>query len=129
MLVTYDEQAEFLGLKPGTDKQLLEDLLVETQAFFEKAVGRSSVPYGLALTRTEIHEGGQWSSVLTLDYPIATVTSIGVGRDVAFPDETITPSNTSMVVWQAGNRDLIRVDGGYWRGWSPSWVKVVYNTL
>jgi hypothetical protein len=128
-LVTYDEQADFLDIPAGTDKELIEDLLAQTTALFEKQVGRTSAPFGPAQTgRIEIHQGDPGSAVLTLDYPIASITSIGVGRDVALPDETITPSDTSMVVWQVGQPEIARVDGGYWHRWYPTWVKVVYNT-
>lgn len=128
-LVTYDEAAEFLGVPSGTDKQLIEDLLAQTTALFENEVGRSNAPYGAAQTgRTEIIEASPGSSIITLDYPIASITSIVSGRDVAFPDETITPSDTSTVIWQVGSRTLARVDGGYWNRWTPTWVKVVYNT-
>jgi hypothetical protein len=93
-------------------------------------VGRSNAPFGTALTaRTEVHQGDSGSAVLTLDYPIASITSIGIGRSVTVPDETIIPTDTNAVLWQPGTRDLIRVDGGYWRGWyHPTWVQVVYNT-
>jgi hypothetical protein len=129
-LVTYDEQQQYLDIPVGADKELIEDLIAETQALFEKEAGRSHAPFGAAQTgRIEIHPGDAGSSILTLDYPIATITSIGVGRDVAVPDETITPADTTTVVWTVGSRELYRVDGGYWRGWYPTWVKVVYNTV
>jgi hypothetical protein len=130
VLVTYDEQREFLDIPSGKDKQLIEDLIAETVTLFEKEVGRSAAPYvGAQTGRVEIHQASAGSNTLTLDYPIATVTSIVVGRDVALPDETILPADPTTVVWRAGERELVRVDGGYWRRWSPAWVKVVYNTL
>ncbi len=129
-LVTYDDQAQYLGIPSGTDKQLLEDLLVQAQSLFENEVGRSNAPYGLpaGTVRTEVREGYPGSNILTLDYPIAAITSIGIGTDAAFPTETITPSDTSTVVWGVGTRNIYRVDGGYWQRWVPSWVKVVYTT-
>lgn len=128
-LVTYDEQRLFLDLPAGTDQTVIQDLLTETITLFEKEVGRTTAPFSAALTaRTEIHQPSEGSRILTLDYPIASVTSIALGRDVNAPDETILPGDATTVVWQAGDRDLIRVDGSYWRGWYPRWVKVVYNT-
>jgi hypothetical protein len=128
-LVTYDEQADFLDIPAGTDKELIEDLLAQTTALFERETGRSNAPFSAAITgRTEIHEGSAGSSVLTLDYPIASVTSIGVGRDVSLPDEVLLPTDPSLVVWRVGERDLIRTDGGVWRRFRQRWVKVVYNT-
>src|SRR5215216_1663734 len=99
-LVTYDEQIQFLGLAEGTDEDLIGSLLEETQALFERETGRSLAPFGVAQTgRTEIHAVGGGSTVLTLDYPIASVTSIVSGRDVALPDETILPTDTTTVVY------------------------------
>ena len=129
-LVDYDEQVSFLDLPSGTDKELIEDLLVQTTALFEKECGRSSAPFSGALTgRVEIQEALSGSGVLTLDYPIATVTSIASGVDVATPDELLSAPFTGSVIYQVGSRDLIRVDGGVWRRFSPRWVKVTYNTL
>ena len=128
-LVTYDEQWAFLGLGSHEDKALIEDLLVQTTALFEKECGRGTAPFSAAQTgRIEIHEGSTGSAVLTLDYPIAAVTSIVSGLDVLTPDETFSPPLASQVAWQVGSRDLVRVDGGVWRRWTPRWVKVVYNT-
>jgi hypothetical protein len=129
-LVEVDEQQLFMGLTAGTDDDLLDALIAETQALFENEIGRSGSPFGAAITgRTEIHQAGSGSTVLSLDYPIASITSIVAGRDVALPDETILAADTTIVVWQAGSRELYRVDGGYWQRWNPTWVKVVYTTL
>ena len=129
-LVELEEACRFLGIDEGTADDLIEELLASVQSLFEKEVGRSLAPYGTAQTaRTEIHEGHINSSVLTLDYPISTVTSIGLGLDVAVPDETLIPASAASVVWRVGGRDLIRTDGGVWRRTLPRWVKVVYNTL
>jgi len=129
-LVTYDEAADYLGLLPGTDKQLITDLISQAQALFENQVGRVSAPFGPALPgRIEIHQGDPGSALLQLDYPIDTITSIGIGIDVNSPDVAITPSDTSTVVWEQGGRSLVRTDGGYWNHWAPTWVRVVYDTM
>ena len=129
-LVTYGELCDFLGIEFGTDRKYLEPLLAKTTALFEKACGRSSAPFTLTglTARTEILRADPWSTMLSLDYPIATITSIAVGRDVAAPDETLLPADATSVVWLAGGRDITRTDGGYWGRTSPVWVKVVYDT-
>jgi hypothetical protein len=128
-IVEVDEQLEFMGLPAGTDEDLLESLIASTQTLFENETGRELAPFGVAQTdRIEIHEGDSYSSVLILDYPIASITSIVVGRDVANPYESLSPSDATLVVWEVGGRKLTRVDGGYWRTIYPSWVKVVYTT-
>ena len=128
-LVEYDEMYTFLDVPNGTNPELVEPLVDEVTALFEKECGRSAAPFGPAQTgRIEIHQAGAGSTVLTLDYPIASITSIVSGRDVALPDETILPSDAATVVWQVGSRELYRVGGGYWQRWTPTWVKVVYNT-
>jgi len=129
-LVLYEEACEFLDLEPGTDSVLLTGLIAEATSLFEKACGRDTAPFGAPITgRVEIKEADPGSRTLWLDYPIASITSIVSGQNVAAPDETITPADTTQVVWYAGNRSIIRTDGGMWRRWSPRWVKVVYNTL
>jgi hypothetical protein len=119
----------YLGIDVGTDQEVLEPLLDEVTALFEKACGRESAPFGAAQTgRTEIIQGDPWSKLIYLDYPIATITSIGVGLDVAVPDEVMVPASAASVVWIAGRNDILRSDGGYWARYSPTLVKVVYNT-
>jgi hypothetical protein len=129
-LVEYDEQREFLGLKSGEDEEVIELLLEQITKLFEIQCGRDAAPFAGALTnRTEIHEAFSGATRIWLDYPISTVTSIALGRDVNAPDETLSPTDATLVVWRVGGRDLIRTDGGVWRRNYPRWVKVVYNTL
>jgi hypothetical protein len=128
-LVSYEEACGFLGIPSGTDTVVVTELLVEAQSLFEKACGRDRAPFSAPLTgRIEILEPDSGSRTLWLDYPIGTITSIALGQNVAAPDETLNPADTSQVVWYVGNRSLIRTDGGLWRRWAPRWAKVVYNT-
>lgn len=128
-LVDVEEAQRFLGVTAGTDDDLIGELLASVQSLFENEVGRALAPFSAAQTGyTEILSGGSWSTVLTLAYPIAAVTSVVLGLDVSAPTETLIPASASSVVWRVGGRDLIRTDGGYWRKTSPKYVKVVYNT-
>ena len=128
-LVEYEAQCEFMGIPVGTDMELILGLLSSTQALFEKGCGREGAPFGPAIAaRTEIRQGDPGASRFYLDYPIASVTSIAVGVNIAVPDETITPTDTTKVIWQVGDRYITRVDGSVWRRGSDRWVKVVYAT-
>lgn len=128
-LVLYEEEREFLGLPSGTDVVLISSLLDEATLLFEKSCGRDKAPFASPITgRIEIHEPYAWSTRLWLDYPILTITSIVLGRDVANPDETLNPADPTKVVWRVGEQELVRTDGGVWKRYWPSWTKVVYNT-
>jgi hypothetical protein len=129
-LVNLPDLYDFLGLEYGTDIKFFEPTLAQVTTLFEKACGRERAPFGGPFTnRAEIVRADPWSSLVYLDYPIDTITSIGVGLDVSAPDETLTPGSATSVVWVAGSREIMRTDGGYWGRSSPRWVKVVYNTL
>lgn len=129
-LVEYGELSTFLGVAEGTpDQELLEALLAQSIALFEKTCGRERAPFSDSLTgRIEIILADPWSTRLDLDYPIASITSIVVGLDVSAPDETLVPGAATSVVWYAGRREIIRTDGGFWGHARPRWVKVVYST-
>jgi hypothetical protein len=148
-LVDYEEQRSLLKLDPGTDEAFIGDLLDEATALFEGQCGRTKCPFSKAIpARVEILDARPGSNQLWLDYPIAVVSSIALGRNVEAPDETLAPANADQVVWRAGERILTRTDGGLWeanspllsfarggawpdpqcRARGPSWVKVVYDT-
>lgn len=142
-LVEYEEQRLYMALSAGQDEALLGDLLSATTRVFEKSVGRELCPYGKAqLGRAEVIDPIAGSRKLWLDYPIQQVTAIALGRDVNAPDETLSPTDAARVVWRVGQRIITRTDGGVWRsgyygdrtggaqwrGASPRWVKVTYDT-
>jgi hypothetical protein len=129
-LVEYEEARDFLELDDDSDIELIESLIASVTSLFEKECGREAAPFSAALTaRTEIIEAEPGARRIWLDYPIASIASIVLGRDVNAPDETLTPADATQVVWRVGSRYLMRTDGGVWRRDYPRWVKVVYNTL
>jgi hypothetical protein len=136
-LASVDDLALLLGLTEA-QAELGEDLLTQlldgAEALFEAETGRGDVPFAAAATgRVEILEARR-SRRLWLDYPIATVTAIALGADVSTPSETLAPADATKVVWRAGERAIVRVDGGVWSTTcrpfeaAPSFVKVTYNT-
>jgi hypothetical protein len=136
-LASVDDLALLLGLTEAQaelGEDLLTQLLDAAEALFEAETGRGDVPFAAAATgRVEILEARR-SRRLWLDYPIATVTAIALGADVSTPSETLAPADATKVVWRAGERGIVRVDGGLWSTTcrpfeaAPSFVKVTYNT-
>ena len=127
-LVTAAEFADYLGL-PVLDATAAL-LLDQVEAVFEAECGRSDRPFAAAATaeRTERHDG-TGTSRLYVDYPIATLTSVKLGVEVANPTETLDVADQTKLLWQSGERLLERIDGGVFgqrRTWSK-YVTVVYT--
>lgn len=150
-LATAEALALLLGLTEtaaAAQEDLLELLLEGAEGLFEAETDRSDTPFRTAQTaRVEIQEAVTGPK-LWLDYPIAAVTAIALGVDVANPSETLDATVATQVVWRVGQRILTRTDGGLWSAsgggavlsWArggplvpddveprPSFVQVTYN--
>lgn len=129
VLVSPQAMQDFLGIGAGTDAEVLQQLIAATQAAFEREAGRTRVPFQDAATgRTEVH-AGTGSTLLVLDYPIAALTSVKLGFNASAPDETLSVSDPTVLVFGLGERTLERVDGGLFGEYGrPRSVHVTYNT-
>ena len=126
--VSRQEVQDFLRVTDQGERQVLEILITDLEALFNKLVGRSAAPFAAALTaRTEIHDGTGKSPVW-VDYPVATVTTVVLGRDVASPAETIDPTDVDKLIWQVGSRRLRRPFGSLGVSGAPGFVHVTYDT-
>ncbi len=127
-LVGVSEVAAYKGLESPEDATLLQALINQVEATFLRQVGRSDRPFQPADTgRVEVLEG-TGTGLLFLGYPIAALTT-DITLGYASPwDETISPADTTKVIWGAGGRRITRVDGGCWgpRG-APRFVRVTYD--
>jgi hypothetical protein len=148
-LASVDELALLLGLSESqaeTDEDLLELILDGAVALFQSETDRSDTPFQESEEdREEIFDARNTARVM-LDYPIASVSAIALGVNVASPSETLDPDDAAQVVYRIGKRDLVRTDGGLWSAGSgvlswarggalvpdvdggPSFVKVTYTT-
>jgi hypothetical protein len=143
-----DLKAYLGGDVPAADDALLASLLTATVALLNRECHRERAPFSDALTaRVEVQDACPGTR-LRLDYPIAAVTSVKLGRNFASPDATLDPGNPDQLVFRVGERELIRTDGGYWDGseedllaWQrggelngggvrplPTFVQVTYDT-
>jgi hypothetical protein len=129
VLVTLAELKTYLGDAPASsDDTLLGGLIDDVEALFASETGRALSTFQAAgSARTEVHDG-TGSSVLWLDYPIVTLTSVKLGYDASVPDETLTIADKNVLVYAAGERRLMRTDGGrFGRAGQPRYVQVVYD--
>ena len=127
-LVTLAEAQAFLNIAAGVDEATIQALLEEMQALFEAACNRHERPFAASVARTEV-KNGTGTSTLFLDYPITTVTSVKLGYDSTAPDETLDPTDKTVLIWGAGGEVLTRVDGGVFGSLDqPRYVQVVYTT-
>ena len=127
-LVTLAEVKDWLRVKTETENVELQDLIDSLEETFEEEVDRRLIPFQAAQTaRVEVRDG-TGSRELWLDYPIATVTTIELGRDSANRDDTLDPTDVDEVIWVAGERRITRTDGGKWGKYrNPKYVNVTYN--
>ena len=127
-LVSAPELLAFLGNPEGADSTLLESILDGVEDSFEAACNRRERPFQAAPdeARLEVRDGTGTPS-LFLDYPITTLTSVTLGRNVADPDETLDIADVDVLVYETGKRRIIRTDGGTFGCLgSPRYVRVTY---
>lgn len=130
-IVTVAEFKEYLGDAPASaDDALLEALLDNVEALYERATLRPAGFYSAADTGVTEVLDGTGSPNLWLAYPIDEITSITLGYDSASPLETLDATSRSVVSYGVGSRVITRTDGG-WFGtvYQRRYVEVVYDHL
>lgn len=129
VLVSLADLKTYLGDAPASaDDTLLTQLIDDVEALFASETGRAIGSYQAAgSARTEVHDG-TGSSVLYLDYPIVTLTSVTLGYDASVPAETLAITDRNVLVYAVGERRITRTDGGrFGRAEWPRYVQVVYD--
>ena len=127
-LLTLAELKDWMRVTTDTENVELQDGLDSLEETLEEECDRTRIPFQAAQTgRVEVRDG-TGSRELYLDYPISTVTTIELGRDSASRDDTLDPTDVNEVIWIAGERRIVRTDGGKWGKYrSPLYVNVTYN--
>lgn len=126
-LLTLVELKDHMGIRSKAFDSQLTALRDEVKALFESAAGRTDTPFVDAASRVEVRDG-TGSSVLYLDYPVATMTSVLLGFDTSDPVETLTVADTELFRFVVGDRRIVRVDGGvFGRFGAATYVQVTYG--
>lgn len=128
-LVSEAEAIEYLGISDAKWTEALDQLRLATIGLFERLCDRAAAPFSDAIAaRTEVHDG-TGSDALWLDYPIATLASVKIGRNPATPDESLNVADLDVLTYGAGERRIARVDGGTFGDLdAPRVVHVTYAT-
>ncbi len=127
VLATVDEVLARLG--EDAERGLVLSYLTSAETLFLAACGRPDRPFqGSEVDRLEVHDGNG-RPYLWLDYPIETLTSLTIGRNVTAFDETLAVDDAGVISFRAGSRRLVRVDGGVFGCRNdPNAVRVTYTT-
>jgi hypothetical protein len=113
-----------LGGVVASEATVRQAYLDMAEAFFERECGRSAVPFVAAQSaRAEIRDG-TGTNMVFLDYGITTLTSITLGYDHTDPVETLTIPD---LLYAAGERRVVRLDGYFGCFGAPRYVKVTYD--
>lgn len=115
-LVSLPDLKTYLSVSGASDDALLSRLLAQATALLNKDCDRARAPFSDALTARVERQEARGGTRLRLDYPIASIASILVGRNFSAPDVTLDPTNPDHVMFEVGGRELIRTDGDYWNG-------------
>ncbi len=129
VLVSLADMQSFLSVG-ATDGALIQSLLDGVEEQFLADCNRRDRPFitNAIASRVEIH-AGTGTSLLALDYPVASIASITLGRNPSAPEVTLDPSDTTQVSFLVGKRNVMRVDGGVWGVLdAPAYVHVTYTT-
>lgn len=127
-LVTLTELKDYLGDAPATaDDDLLTELIANVQALFAADCGRSVDSFVDEDSQVEVHDG-TGSAQLFLDHPIVALTSVKLGYNSSAPDETLSVTDKTVLVYGAGDRVIRRVDGGcFGLAGQPRFIEVAYD--
>ena len=127
-LVSVANLKTFLEISGSGDDTLFGALLDHAEGLFESETGRKDTPFIAASTARSEVKDGTGSAELYLDYSISAITSISLGFDSSNFVETLTPGDPDQVVWGAGSRRIMRVDGGiFGRVGRPRYLTIVYD--
>lgn len=127
-LLALDELQAFLGGETSEDSDLLERILAQVELQFLRATNRLGRPFQDAQSaRVEVQDG-TGSGFLFTDYPIAALT-VPITLGYASPwDESLDPSDASVLQFLEGGRRVARVDGGIFGALDrPGYVRITYD--
>lgn len=128
-LLTLDEVQQFLELPDETDQDTLQLITHACVTFFERLCDRAKFPFSDEQSGRQDVLDGTGSSILTLPYPVKTLTSVKLGLNAAAPEQQLVVNNPSALVWSEGSRTLERTDGGTFGVLDkPRFVHVTYDT-
>lgn len=129
-LVAVEEVRKYAGIDDSSAEKVLEDLIDQVEAVFLAQVGRRDRPYQAGQTgRLDILDG-TGTARLWLPYPIKTLTSLTLGYDSTSWDETLDPSDVTVLSWYQGSRRVVRVDGcRFGCADRANYVRVTYDTM
>ena len=130
-LVSYAELEAYLQLPDNSNETAITALLENVEGSLEESCDRVDLPFQAAAAgRTEWHDGTGTKRLRTF-YPIATLTSITLGRDSSSPDETLDVSKVNVVSFSTGESiptRITRTDGGKFGAHrSPRFILVTYD--
>jgi hypothetical protein len=129
-IVTLAELKEYLGDTPVADDELLQALLENVEAMYERDTLHPAGFYQAASAGVTVVLNGTGSSYLYLPYAIDDITSITLGYDSASPLESLDVLSPSVVSYGVGERLVTRTDGGWFGSISQRrYVHVVYDHL
>ncbi len=114
VLVTLTDAKAHLRVTATGDDALIQSIIDPLESLFLAQAGRSTRPFATAATGVVEVKDGTGTPLLMLDYPIAAITSIKIGRDFTAPVETLDPTNVQVIVFATGGRAVWRTDGGVW---------------
>lgn len=130
VLVSLTELKSFIRISDADSDDLLQSLVDGVEEQFLADCNRRERPFSAAQSGRIERANGTGHELLALHYPIDSVSSINFGFDLANPDQSITPTDTNVVVWERGTRNLVRVDGGTWGPLgAPLYITVEYDCL
>lgn len=128
-LVEPAEAIEYLGIKDAQWSPMLDQLRLATIDLFERLCDRQGVPFSDAMPAREETHDGTGAPELWLQYPIAAITAITIGRNPAAPTETLNPASLDVLAYAVGDRRVVRVDSGTFGELdAPRVVHVTYST-
>ncbi len=130
-LVSYAELALYLQLPNSDNETAITALLERVEGTLETDCDREALPFLTAQSGRAEWRDGTGTRRLRLHYPIATLTSITLGRDSSDPDETLDVADVNVVSFSTGIGGagmLTRTDGGKFGVYrSPRYIKITYD--
>ncbi len=128
-LVSEAEVIEYLGLSDAESSPMLDQLRLATIGLFERLCDRAGAPFSDAIAARVETQDGTGAPELWLDYPVASLASIKIGRNPAAPDESLAIASLDVLSYAVGERCLVRVDGGTFGELdAPRVVQITYTT-
>ncbi|HNB58678.1 MAG TPA: hypothetical protein PK308_00095 [Phycisphaerales bacterium] len=127
-LLSLEDLQEFLGPETDADTSLLESTIARVEGRFLRDANRTERPFQAAQPgRVEVKDG-TGSALLFTDYPVGALSTV-ITLGYASPwDESLTPSDVTVIQFAVGSRRVARVDGGTFGALDrPGYVRITYD--